>query len=85
MTGISNVTEEFGQQKNMMVETTFLLASAIMFAQKLSRSRNGRISACTANVIKGVEEFFARAGMDDFLPKPVQFDALSAQLYRLLK
>ena len=44
-----------------------------------------RISACTANVIKGVEEFFARAGMDDFLPKPVQFDALSTQLYRLLK
>lgn len=44
-----------------------------------------KISACTANVIKGVEEEFLNAGMDDFLPKPVQFDALSAQLYRILK
>ena len=43
-----------------------------------------RISACTANVIKGVEEEFREAGMDDFLPKPVQFDELAAQLYRHL-
>lgn len=43
-----------------------------------------KISACTANVIKGVEEEFLEAGMDDFLPKPVQFDALSEQLYKLL-
>ncbi len=43
-----------------------------------------RISACTANVIKGVEEEFVESGMDGFLPKPVQFDDLSAHLYRML-
>ena len=48
-------------------------------------AKSVRISACTANVIKGVEDEFKEAGMDDFLPKPVQFDALSAQLYRILK
>ena len=43
-----------------------------------------KISACTANVIKGVEEEFSEAGMDGFLPKPVQMDALSAHLYRMI-
>ena len=43
-----------------------------------------RISACTANVIKGVEEEFKEAGLDGFLPKPVQFDDLSEHLYRML-
>ena len=43
-----------------------------------------KISACTANVIKGVEDEFLEAGMDDFLPKPVQFDVLSSQLFKIL-
>ncbi len=47
-------------------------------------AKSVRISACTANVIKGVEEDFKEAGMDGFLPKPVQFDDLSAHLYRML-
>ncbi|MBO4900979.1 MAG: response regulator [Lachnospiraceae bacterium] len=43
-----------------------------------------KISACTANVIKGVEDEFREAGMDGFLPKPVQFDDLSEHLYMML-
>lgn len=43
------------------------------------------IIACTANVVKGVEELFLQAGMDDFVPKPVQLDTLRNKLGKFLK
>ena len=38
------------------------------------------IIACTANVIKGVEEMFFQAGMNDLIPKPVKMENLSEKL-----
>ncbi len=38
------------------------------------------IIACTANVVKGVEELFLQAGMNDFVPKPVQLEILEEKL-----
>ncbi|MBO4899194.1 MAG: response regulator [Lachnospiraceae bacterium] len=59
-------------------------ATGIIRKLEVPWARSVRISACTANVIKGVEEEFKEAGMDGFLPKPVQFDDLSEHLYRML-
>lgn len=42
------------------------------------------IIACTANVVKGVEELFAQAGMDDFVPKPIQIEVLQQKLEKFL-
>lgn len=42
------------------------------------------IIACTANVVKGVEELFMQAGMDDFVPKPIQLEVLSEKLSKYL-
>ncbi len=47
--------------------------------------KNMKIVACTANVLKGIEEEFKEAGMDGFLPKPIQMDSLSKQLLMNLK
>lgn len=49
-----------------------------------SRCKSMKIVACTANVLKGIEEEFKAAGMDGFLPKPIQMDSLAKQLMRSL-
>ncbi len=43
------------------------------------------IIACTANVVKGVEELFLQAGMNDFVPKPIQLDTLKKIMAKYLK
>ena len=43
------------------------------------------IIACTANVVKGVEEMFLEAGMNDFVPKPIQLEVLQEKMARFLK
>ncbi|MCR5278183.1 MAG: response regulator [Lachnospiraceae bacterium] len=42
------------------------------------------IIACTANVVKGVEEMFFQAGMNDFIPKPIRFENLESKMVRYL-
>ena len=42
------------------------------------------IVACTANVVKGVEEMFYQAGMNDFIPKPIRFENLEAKMVKYL-
>lgn len=42
------------------------------------------IIACTANVVKGVEEVFISAGMNDVLQKPIQMENLSEKLFKYL-
>lgn len=42
------------------------------------------IIACTANVVKGVEEVFLQAGMNDFVPKPIQLDILREKMAKFL-
>ena len=59
-------------------------ATGIIRSLNVPWAKTVKISACTANVIKGVEEEFKAAGMDGFLPKPVQFDDLSEHLYMML-
>ncbi|MBO4679771.1 MAG: response regulator [Lachnospiraceae bacterium] len=46
---------------------------------------NAPIIACTANVVKGVEEIFIEAGMNDFVPKPIQLEVLQEKMARFLK
>ena len=46
---------------------------------------NAPIIACTANVVKGVEEIFLEAGMNDFVPKPIQLEVLQEKMARFLK
>ena len=51
------------------------------------RERNGAhipIIALTANAMKGAEEVCLRAGMDGYIAKPVNFDALRETLYQHL-
>lgn len=43
------------------------------------------IIACTANVIKGVEDEFYNAGMNGFVPKPIQMDTLEKVLFEYAK
>lgn len=47
-------------------------------------STDSTIIACTANVLKGVEEEFHNAGMDDFVPKPIQMNILKEKLAKFL-
>ncbi len=42
------------------------------------------IIACTANVVKGVDEMFYQAGMNDFVPKPIRFENLESKMARFL-
>jgi PAS domain S-box-containing protein len=42
------------------------------------------IIACTANALRGEAEACIEAGMDDYLPKPVQLAALQQKLYQWL-
>ncbi len=42
------------------------------------------IVACTANVIKGIEDEFKKIGMNGFIAKPIQTDALEVILNRYL-
>lgn len=42
------------------------------------------IVACTANVIKGVDMMFFEAGMNGFVPKPIQMDTLTRVLEECL-
>ena len=46
---------------------------------------NAPIIACTANVVKGVEDMFLDAGMNDFVPKPIQLEVLQEKMARFLK
>lgn len=43
------------------------------------------IIACTANVVKGIEEMFMQAGMNDFVPKPIQLEVLQEKMAKYLK
>lgn len=43
-----------------------------------------KILACTANVVKGMEEEFLTAGMNGLLAKPIQMDTLSVKLKQYL-
>ncbi len=43
-----------------------------------------KIVACTANVVKGIEELFYESGMDDIVPKPIQMDLLSEVLSKYM-
>ncbi len=69
---------------HMMPGMDGIEATGIIRNLNVPWAKTVKMSACTANVIKGVEEEFKEAGMDDFLPKPVQFADLSEHLYRLL-
>lgn len=46
--------------------------------------KNIKIIACTANVVKGAQQMFLEAGMDDFIQKPIQVDALEEALKKYL-
>jgi CheY-like chemotaxis protein len=46
---------------------------------------NAPIIACTANVVKGVEDMFIEAGMNDLVPKPIQLEVLQEKMARFLK
>ena len=46
---------------------------------------NAPIIACTANVVKGVGDMFLDAGMNDFVPKPIQLEVLQEKMARFLK
>jgi CheY-like chemotaxis protein len=39
-------------------------------------SRRTPVIALTANAIKGDKEYFLENGMDDYLSKPIEFDAI---------
>ena len=69
---------------HMMPEMDGVEATKIIRALRLPWSRTVRIVACTANVLKGIEEEFKEAGMDGFLPKPIQMDSLSKELLKNL-
>ena len=70
---------------HMMPEMDGIEATKIIRELKVPWADKMIITACTANVLKGVEEEFKEAGMNDLLPKPIQFDSLARILYKYLK
>ncbi len=69
---------------HMMPDMDGVEATILIRQLDVPWAKTVKITACTANVLKGVEEEFLKAGMDGFLPKPIQMDALSAHLYGIL-
>ena len=60
------------------IETTALLRNTNKYNKTVP------IVALTANVIKGAKEMFLEGQMDDFLPKPIEFDTLKICLKKWL-
>ncbi|MCR4933147.1 MAG: response regulator [Lachnospiraceae bacterium] len=48
-------------------------------------AQNVPIVACTANVVSSVKELFLQAGMNDFVPKPIQLEVLMEIMAKYLK
>ena len=59
-------------------------ATEILRKSEASNCKTVKIIACTANVIKGIENTFYDAGMDDFIPKPIQMENLREKLLQHL-
>ncbi len=59
------------------VETTQIL-------RKLPAYADIPIIALTANAVRGTKEFLMQEGMDDFIPKPIEFKVLLAKLRKYL-
>lgn len=62
------------------VETT----EKIRAMEDIAWAKTVKIIACSANVLKGVEELFTEAGMDDMVPKPIQMEELALKLKKYL-
>ena len=48
-------------------------------------AQNVPIVACTANVVSSIKELFLQAGMNDFVPKPIQLEVLVEIMGKYLK
>lgn len=62
---------------HMMPEKDGVETASEIRALDGDRFKNVPIIACTANVVKGIETQFVEAGMNGFVPKPIQMDKLS--------
>ena len=69
---------------HMMPEMDGIEATQEIRALDVPWNQDTVIIACTANVIKGMEELFMQAGMDDMVSKPVQMDSLTVVLNKYL-
>lgn len=69
---------------HMMPEMDGVETTQIIRELDIDYCQSVPIIACTANVVKGVEELFMQAGMDDFVPKPIQLEVLSEKLAKFL-
>lgn len=69
---------------HMMPEMDGVETTQIIRELDIDYCRTVPIIACTANVVKGVEELFIQAGMDDFVPKPIQLEVLTEKLAKYL-
>jgi PAS domain S-box-containing protein len=69
---------------NMPEMDGYELARRIRAEEQRSGLRRIPIIACTANALRGEAEACMEAGMDDYLPKPVQLAALQQRLYQWL-
>ena len=67
-----------------MPEMDGLAATRAIRAAERESGRHVVVIALTANVLEGDREACIEAGMDDFLTKPLQLDALRAVLERWL-
>jgi signal transduction histidine kinase/CheY-like chemotaxis protein len=61
------------------------LAATRHIRQNIPREKRPRIVAMTANAMQGDRERCLDAGMDDYIPKPVRHDDLSAALDRCVR
>lgn len=61
---------------HMMPEMDGVEAAKIIRELDLPYAATMPVVACTANVVKGVEEMFKEAGMNGFVPKPIQMEVL---------
>lgn len=58
-------------------------ASRIRMSEK-EHNRSMPIIACTANVMKGADEFFIQNGMTDYISKPIQLNILTRKVKKYL-
>ena len=65
---------------HMMPDMDGVEATTIIRNNKESQSNESIIIACTANVVKGVEELFLSSGLNGFIPKPLQLEILKEKL-----
>ena len=70
---------------HMMPDIDGVEATQYIRSSENNLCKDSVIIACTANVIKGVQELFEEAGMNDFIPKPLQMSSLKTILVKYLK